>query len=159
MRQFAITGMTCSACSARVERVVKKLPGINTCAVSLLTNSMSVEGTASDDEIIAAVVKAGYGAQSKAVVKNSASPVQDEELLEDHDTPVLEEASDLFRRLPANPSVYVYGTHDVELASSRFHEGQPCDDGDNTASSRRNNYGNQSKVFHQWLQKSSSRLT
>lgn len=89
MRQFTITGMTCSACSARVERVVKKLPGINTCAVSLLTNSMSVEGTASDDEIIAAVVKAGYGAQSKAVVKSSASPVQDEEILTDHDTPVL----------------------------------------------------------------------
>lgn len=89
MRHFAITGMTCSACSARVERVVKKLPGIDSCAVSLLTNSMSVEGTTPDSEIIAAVIKAGYGAQSKAVVKNFASPVQDEEILADHDTPVL----------------------------------------------------------------------
>ena len=89
MRQFIITGMTCSACSARVERVVKKLPGVDSCAVSLLTNSMNVEGPASDSEIIAAVVKAGYGAKVKDAETKSKSLTQDEELLEDHDTPVL----------------------------------------------------------------------
>ena len=89
MRQFIITGMTCSACSARVERVVKKLPGVDSCAVSLLTNSMNVEGPASDSEVIAAVVKAGYGAKVKEAETKSKSLTQDEELLEDHDTPVL----------------------------------------------------------------------
>ena len=81
--------MTCSACSARVERVVKKLSGIDSCAVSLLTNSMNVEGSASDSEIIAAVVKAGYGAKVKESTKESKPLTQDEELLEDHDTPIL----------------------------------------------------------------------
>lgn len=89
MKQFIITGMTCSACSARVERVVKKLPGIESCSVSLLTNSMNVEGTAPDSEIIAAVVKAGYGAKLKEDEKKSKSLAHDEELLEDRETPLL----------------------------------------------------------------------
>ena len=59
---YSVTGMSCAACSARVERVVKKVPGVTSCAVSLLTNSMSVEGTAKVSDIIAAVEKAGYGA-------------------------------------------------------------------------------------------------
>ena len=61
-RRFSVTGMHCSACSMRVERAVSKTPGVTSCAVSLLTNEMSVTGTASDDEIVAAVVKAGFGA-------------------------------------------------------------------------------------------------
>ena len=61
-RKFTVTGMHCGACSARVERVVSKLPGVASCAVSILTNEMAVTGTASDDEIVAAVVKAGFGA-------------------------------------------------------------------------------------------------
>ncbi len=89
MKQFIITGMTCSACSARVERVVKKLPGIESCSVSLLTNSMNVEGTAPDSKIIEAVVKAGYGAKVKEDEKKSKSLAHDEELLEDRETPVL----------------------------------------------------------------------
>ncbi len=63
MTKYIVTGMSCAACSARVERTVSKLPGVDSCAVSLLTNSMGVEGTASPEEIIAAVVKAGYGAE------------------------------------------------------------------------------------------------
>ena len=62
-RKFTVTGMHCGACSARVERVVSKLPGVASCAVSILTNEMAVTGTASDDEIVAAVVKAGFGAE------------------------------------------------------------------------------------------------
>lgn len=88
MKQFIITGMTCSACSVRVERVVSKLQGVTSCSVSLLTNSMNVEGSASDEDIISAVKKAGYGAELKKSEKIKIS-TQDEELLEDHDTPVL----------------------------------------------------------------------
>ncbi|MDE6834907.1 MAG: cation transporter, partial [Ruminococcus sp.] len=61
MKQFNVTGMTCSACSARVEKVVKSVSGVTSCSVSLLTNSMGVEGTASDSDIINAVKNAGYG--------------------------------------------------------------------------------------------------
>ena len=62
MQQFTVTGMHCAACSASVEKAVKKVPGVESCAVSLLTNSMGVEGTAAPDAIIQAVQNAGYGA-------------------------------------------------------------------------------------------------
>ena len=65
MEQYNVTGMSCAACSARVEKAVSKVPGVTSCSVSLLTNSMGVEGTASPDEIIAAVEEAGYGASEK----------------------------------------------------------------------------------------------
>ena len=93
--QYNVTGMSCAACSARVERVVKKLPGVCSCAVSLLTNSMSVEGTASPSEIIAAVEKAGYGASLKipektAEISSNSNPHSNEEnALADHETPLL----------------------------------------------------------------------
>ncbi|MBO4705763.1 MAG: heavy metal translocating P-type ATPase [Spirochaetaceae bacterium] len=66
MKQFVVTGMSCAACSARVEKAVSKVPGVTSCSVSLLTNSMGVEGTASEAEIIRAVVDAGYGAETKS---------------------------------------------------------------------------------------------
>ena len=62
MKQYSVTGMSCAACSARVENAVSKVPGVTACSVSLLTNSMGVEGTASPAAIVAAVEKAGYGA-------------------------------------------------------------------------------------------------
>lgn len=87
---FNVTGMSCAACSARVERVVKKVPGVTSCAVSLLTNSMSVEGTAKVSDIIAAVEKAGYGASLKVnTPAKSQSHSQEENALADHETPVL----------------------------------------------------------------------
>ena len=88
MKQFNVTGMSCAACSARVEKAVQKVPGVTACSVSLLTHSMGVEGTAEDAAIISAVQAAGYGA-SPADEKASASPSQAEARLEDHDTPVL----------------------------------------------------------------------
>ena len=88
MKQFNVTGMSCAACSARVEKAVQKVPGVTACSVSLLTNSMGVEGAAEDAAIISAVQAAGYGA-SPADEKASASPSQAEARLEDHDTPVL----------------------------------------------------------------------
>lgn len=65
MTQYNVTGMSCAACSARVEKAVNAVDGVTSCAVSLLTNSMGVEGTASSEAIIAAVEKAGYGASVK----------------------------------------------------------------------------------------------
>ena len=62
MEQYTVTGMSCAACQARVEKAVRKVPGVTDCSVSLLTNSMGVEGTASPEQIIAAVENAGYGA-------------------------------------------------------------------------------------------------
>ena len=89
--KYNVTGMSCAACSARVERVVKKIPGVESCAVSLLTNSMTVEGNADSSAIIAAVEKAGYGA-SLEQVGNRSEEVESkskENSLEDKETPVL----------------------------------------------------------------------
>ena len=74
MEQYNVTGMSCAACSARVEKAVSKVPGVNSCSVSLLTNSMGVEGTASSSEIIAAVEAAGYGASLKGGLPEKKSP-------------------------------------------------------------------------------------
>ena len=92
MEQYTVTGMSCAACQARVEKAVSKVPGVTSCSVSLLTNSMGVEGTASSSEIIAAVQAAGYGASVKGAAKADGagdSALYDESALEDHETPVL----------------------------------------------------------------------
>ena len=91
MEQFNVTGMSCAACSARVEKAVKKVPGVTSCSVSLLTNSMGVEGTASDADIIRAVQDAGYGASPKKAGTASAAPSTGADLdaLTDHETPKL----------------------------------------------------------------------
>ena len=91
MEQYTVTGMSCAACSARVEKAVSKVPGVTACSVSLLTNSMGVEGTASQADIIKAVVDAGYGASVKGeeTAAASVSYQAEEEALADHETPVL----------------------------------------------------------------------
>ena len=95
MEQYLVTGMSCAACQARVEKAVSAVPGVASCSVSLLTNSMGVEGTASPDAVITAVEKAGYGASLKraggaARTEGSASSGSaDEEALKDHETPKL----------------------------------------------------------------------
>ena len=92
MQQFIVTGMSCAACSARVEKAVSKVVGVTSCSVSLLTNSMGVEGTAADQAIIQAVEAAGYGASVKgeaAEHSGASSMAAEEEMLKDHDTPVL----------------------------------------------------------------------
>ena len=81
--------MSCAACSARVEKAVGKVPGVTSCSVSLLTNSMGVEGTASPEAVIRAVQDAGYGASEKGAAKQSASMAENEKALEDHATPAL----------------------------------------------------------------------
>jgi len=87
MEQYQVTGMSCAACSARVEKAVSAVPGVTACSVSLLTNSMGVEGTASEQEILAAVTAAGYGASRKGSAPAAAAAANDP--LEDHETPVL----------------------------------------------------------------------
>ena len=97
MEQYHVTGMSCAACSSRVEKAVSKVPGVESCSVSLLTNSMGVEGTASSEAVIAAVEAAGYGASCKgrgtgtsSCSGNGASGDGTEaDLLEDTETPVL----------------------------------------------------------------------
>lgn len=86
MKKFNVTGMSCAACSSRVEKAVSKVEGVQSCSVSLLTNSMGVEGSASDESIIAAVEKAGYGA---SVVGGEKKQSAENEQLKDKDTPVL----------------------------------------------------------------------
>lgn len=90
MEQYNVTGMSCAACSARVEKAVKKVPGVTSCSVSLLTNSMGVEGTASPAAILSAVQEAGYGASPKNVSASKASGASaDLDALADHETPKL----------------------------------------------------------------------
>ena len=89
MTQYNVTGMSCAACSARVEKAVNKVPGVTSCSVSLLTNSMGVEGAAAPQDIIAAVQAAGYGASLKGAGRAAPSAAEAEAALEDHETPKL----------------------------------------------------------------------
>jgi len=92
MEQYSVTGMSCAACSARVEKAVLKVAGVDSCSVSLLTNSMGVEGSASSAEIIKAVEEAGYGAALKSAKGESSQRTgdsSDDDILKDRETPVL----------------------------------------------------------------------
>ena len=93
MKQYTVTGMSCAACSARVEKAVSEVPGVTSCSVSLLTNSMGVEGTAAPMEIIRAVEDAGYGAAEKkrggAGTAGAGEAMPQEDMLKDRETPLL----------------------------------------------------------------------
>ncbi|MBQ7488035.1 MAG: heavy metal translocating P-type ATPase [Clostridia bacterium] len=94
MEQYQVTGMSCAACSARVEKAVSAVDGVSSCSVSLLTNSMGVEGTANPSAVIAAVEAAGYGAKlrgqnASSSAANNATDAMDTSILEDRETPVL----------------------------------------------------------------------
>lgn len=90
MEQYIVTGMSCAACSARVEKAVSQVPGVTSCSVSLLTNSMSVEGSALSEEIITAVQNAGYGADLKNAKQNQHDKTNSiEDTLKDRETPIL----------------------------------------------------------------------
>ena len=94
MKQYTVTGMSCAACSARVEKAVSHVAGVESCSVSLLTNSMGVEGDVKDADIIAAVEQAGYGAEVKGAASGEnqggkSGSMAGEEMLKDRETPVL----------------------------------------------------------------------
>ena len=86
MEQYIVTGMSCAACSAHVEKAVSKVEGVTACTVSLLTNSMTVEGTATPEQIISAVKNAGYGAELKGAGKEISKSSSDDSL-KDRETP------------------------------------------------------------------------
>lgn len=118
MTQYNVTGMSCAACSARVEKAVSKVPGVTSCSVSLLTNSMGVEGTASDKAIISAVQKAGYGASKKGGGKAAESA--DESSAPRHGNTKAQKASVLVRRISYNTDVFFDGSYDVGMATPLF---------------------------------------
>ena len=89
MQKFIVTGMSCAACQARVEKAVAKVPGVNSVAVSLLTNSMGVEGDVPPEKIIEAVEAAGYGCTEKGAARKAVDHAAEEEALKDRETPVL----------------------------------------------------------------------
>ena len=101
MEHYTVTGMSCAACSARVEKAVSAVPGVTSCSVSLLTNSMGVEGSATPDAVISAVQAAGYGASLKGAAQSVPSIAEQEDALADHETPVLK------RRLIASLSFLI----------------------------------------------------
>ena len=96
MRRYAVSGMSCAACSARVEKAVSAVPGVTACSVNLLTGSMGVEGTASNEQIVAAVERAGYGARCEGTAAPDAATADGSDALRDRETPAL------FRRLIAS---------------------------------------------------------
>ncbi len=122
MKQYHVTGMSCAACSARVEKAVSAVEGVTSCAVSLLTNSMGVEGTASSEAVIEAVVKAGYGASLKGA--EPTSPGEEADSLADRESPVL------IRRLVASLVfllllMYLSMGHMIGLPALPYLKGNP----------------------------------
>ena len=89
MQQYTVTGMSCAACVSRVEKAVNQVPGVESCSVSLLTNSMGIEGNASSNDIITAVKAAGYGAALKGAASENNKSENDDDMLKDRETPVL----------------------------------------------------------------------
>ena len=101
MEQYTVTGMSCAACAARVEKAVSGVEGVTSCSVSLLTNSMGVEGTAEQEKILEAVRNAGYRAEPKK-----------------RNDPASQKTTDCFPWLSDRSDVCFYGAHDVGLASA-----------------------------------------
>lgn len=126
MEQYIVTGMSCAACSSRVEKAVSKVPGVTSCSVSLLTNSMGVEGTASEQEIIKAVrqmpdtgaQEKGEGAGKDTVV---ISICRRRYVKRQNDTGI-KEASDCITWIPDRPDVFLHGSYDVGMAGSGIYE-------------------------------------
>ena len=110
--------MSCAACSTRVEKAVSKVPGVTSCSVSLLTNSMGVEGTASADSIVAAVTEAGYGASLKGAEAESGKCFCGRRRIKRQRDTGAETASDHIDRIPRSADVFLYGTYDVGLAAA-----------------------------------------
>ena len=114
MEQYNVTGMSCAACSARVEKAVSGVKGVTSCSVSLLTNSMGVEGTASPDAVIKAVEKAGYGASLKGAGANPAKS-SDADALDGPRNSRAETQTCRIPRISHRSDVLLDGTYDVEF--------------------------------------------
>lgn len=125
MKQYTVTGMSCAACSARVEKAVSKVDGVTSCSVSLLTNSMGVEGSATDAQIVEAVEQAGYGASPKGTATESENDkannsleqlkAAQDALVDRGDTEAAQQAYSIAHILSCS-HVFFHGTYDVGLA-------------------------------------------
>lgn len=146
--------MSCAACSSRVEKAVSNVPGVTSCSVSLLTNSMGVEGLRRASEIIAAVDASGYGASLKNAENGNggtASAAAADEMLKDTETPKMK------RRLIASlvfliPLMYVsMGPYDVGMAVAFFYGRKSYCDGSDAVTSDNDSDGDQSEILCQWV--------
>ncbi len=147
MEQYTVTGMSCAACSARVEKAVSKVAGVSACSVSLLTNSMGVEGNAAPEDIVRAVEEAGYGAARKGGGAKSSVHTEQEELLKDRETPVLKQR--LWYSAGFLALVFFNGAYDVEFSSALCAREQSCRDGADTAVTDHGSHGRQPEIFCQ----------
>ena len=155
MQKYDVTGMSCAACSARVEKVVRNVDGVTDVAVNLLTNSMNVEGDADSGVIIAAVTEAGYGASLKedgqrgqAQGKRGASEA---EQLAKKSLLSFAQPSDCVPLFFTAAYVCFYGTYDVGLAFAILYGRQSCGNGTIPVAFDSGGHGHQSKVFYQWI--------
>ena len=139
MKQYTVTGMSCAACSSRVEKAVSKVPGVTACSVSLLTNSMGVEGDVPPETVIHAVEDAGYGASLKG--QGTAARVGGRGRLKRSGDAGFKTPSDRIAGILSSPYVYVDGTYDVGLAAAALYGWQPCGDGAFTAPFSRDYHG------------------
>ncbi len=149
MEQYTVTGMSCAACSARVEKAVSRLNGVTSCSVSLLTNSMGVEGDVSAAEIIEAVEAAGYGASPKSredAGSRSLGAAMDEDACFKTETYILPGVSHC-------AYVYFHGAYDVELAGA-FSGRKPCGHGAGTVIADNGSHDCQPEVFCQRIPES-----
>ncbi len=146
MEQYQVTGMSCAACSARVEKAVSSVEGVTSCSVSLLTNSMGVEGTADSSVIIKAVEDAGYGAKKKGAQTQSNSA--DADLLKDRETPVLKKRLITSVMFFDSFDVSVNGTYDVELADAEDFRWKPCSNGSDPVVIYSDHHGHQPEILY-----------
>ena len=143
MEQYNVTGMSCAACVARVEKAVGSVEGVKSCAVSLLTNSRGIEGDATPEEIIKAVENAGYGASLKI---SRGRKLQ--RRAQRHRNSKNEKAPYRVNHTFASADVRFYGTYDVELAAASFSRRKSCLNGLIRAFAFGLYYGNQSEVLY-----------
>ena len=134
LKQYIVTGMSCAACSARIEKSVSRVPGVTSCSVSLLTNSMGVEGSASAEDIIRAVEEAGYC--SGRNVKRYGNTC-------------FEKAFAYFSWVFNCINVFFHGTYDVGLALAGIHGRKSCGYGNFAAAVNRHHYGDQPEILYQ----------
>ena len=148
MEQYTVTGMSCAACSARVEKAVSKLEGVTSCSVSLLTNSMGVEGAVSAEAVIAAVEQAGYGA-SKRVRGSDAGQNAAVASASGAGYTGAAEALVFLSGFSGSADVFFYGAHDVELAGTGVFCRKSCGGRTFAAYPYRDCDGDKSEVFYQ----------
>ena len=124
MEQYIVTGMSCAACSSRVEKAVSKVPGVTSCSVSLLTNSMGVEGTASEQEIIkqSQMPDTEHRKRRRSGKDTVIISICRRRYVKRQNDTGIKEASDCITWIPDRPDVFLHGSYDVGMAGSGIYE-------------------------------------